>query len=248
MYIYNKFIYVHRMIDDCYHYLKIQNNKEKQQYRGALSEVSFIKEAIHIEVTSRLFYIFNKFDETPHGSALVEEKREDSVVINIAENQKKGVCINEIKHTDISNTSNSQVKVFYPGSEEVLQFEMLQIHYNYWLELVLEHGNTNVCRDNQSSGIAKRISFGWGQKQSLTYQKSNKYKGIVMSFASFPEFYRKKTFDYPKELADIMSLGQSILNKMYKKENPMNDNKRNKLFGKYLENLWIDLVLQILIF
>ena len=90
-----------------------------------------IHAATMYEQVKNIIYIFNKFDETPHGSALVEEKREDSVVINIAGNQKKGVCINEIKHTDISNTSNSQVKVFYPGSEEVLKFEMLQINYNY---------------------------------------------------------------------------------------------------------------------
>ena len=84
MYIYNRFIYVHRMIEDCHHYLKIQNRK-KEQYRGALAEVSFIKEATHIEVTSRLFYVFNKFHETPHGGALVQEKKEDTIVINIAQ-------------------------------------------------------------------------------------------------------------------------------------------------------------------
>ena len=92
--------------------------------------------------------------------------------MNIAGNRKKGVIINEILHTNIRNTSNSMVKVFYAGSEEILKFEMLQINYNYWQELVFEHGNTNVCRDNQNSGISKRISFGWRTKQLITYQKS----------------------------------------------------------------------------
>ena len=104
------------------------------------------------------------------------------------------------------------VKLFYAGSEEILKFEMLQINHNYWLEVVLEHGNTNVCRDNQSSSITKIISFGWGPKQPITYQKSKKYKGILISYAKFQEFFENKTFDYPRQLVDIMSLSQAILN------------------------------------
>ena len=37
-----------------------------------------------------------------------------------------------------------------------------------------------------------------------------------MPYAKFPEFSKTKTFDYPKQFADIISLSQSILNKIYK--------------------------------
>ena len=53
-----------------------------------------------------------------------------------------------------------------------------------------------------------------------------------MPYAKFPEFSENKTFDYPRQLANIMSLSQAILNQMYKKENLMNNNNRNELFGK----------------
>lgn len=219
------------MKTNCYHYLKVKNNQKKEQYRGPLSEVCFIERAIHIDITSRMFYAFKEFHEIPHGSELNMKRRDHEIVLKIAGNQEEGVVVDDIVHSQIKNTTNSNIKVCYPSSEEIMAFELLQINHNYWLELVLEHGESNIARGDTIGGIAKRITIGWKPKQPFSYTKSKKYKNILMPYAGFPEFKNNKVFSYPKDLSNIMSLSQTIVDKEYEKEKPMNNKKRNQIFG-----------------
>ena len=121
-------------------------------------------------------------------------------------NQEQGVIVQDIVYSQIKNTINPNIKVCYPSSEEIMAFELLEINHNYWLELVLEHGDSNVARGDTIGGIAKRITIGWKPKQPFSYTKSKKYKNILMPYPGFPEFKKDKVFSYPKDLSNIMSL------------------------------------------
>jgi hypothetical protein len=141
----------------------------------------------------------------------------------------KGKITLSITCDESKNISCSDIKIFYPGSQEILTFELLKIHHNYWLQLVLKYGISSKSRDE--GGIGKRITVGWVQKQPFSYPKSKKYKGLLKPYPVFPRFQTNKEFLYPKELSRIMSLSQFILDKCYKEENPMNNARRNRLFG-----------------
>ena len=233
-YKYNKYLYVHQMIPDMFHSLKTQNCIHKNQYRDSLDECSFIKKAIHVDIASRMFYCFNGFEKLPHGSETSSKKADHEKVLSIIGNKESGTIIDNITIAESYNIVHNEIKVFYAGSNPISMFHNLDIDYDYWLETVLKQGDKNTSRDASTGGVAKRMTIGWGPKQHDKYPKTLYYKNIKMPYPKFPfkglQFGYKIKPEYLKQLSDILSLSQNILDKLYDK--PMNNVLRYELFGK----------------
>ena len=85
-------------------------------------------------------------------------------------------------------------------------------------------------------GISKRITIGWGPKQHDDYKKTMYHHKKKLPYPKFPlpgmEPEYKIEPDYLKQLSDIMSLSQKVLDKLY--EHPFDNEYRYNLFGKKL--------------
>lgn len=168
------------------------SNKKKNNYRNCLAEMYQITDAVHVEVTSRLFYIWNGFEENPHGMQMLSKKESTIKLLQLAGNEAKGATITDINHKSTSQHEN--IQVYYPGSKPINVFEKSGISHELWLNFVLEHGAINISRNNKSNGgITSRIDFGYTQKQKITLKKMKCYKGIYMPFPSFPNFNGKSS-------------------------------------------------------
>ena len=132
------------------------------------------------------------------------------------------------------------MKVAYPGSSCIADFDSLGISRLGWLLLVMKKGIMGDARDINSSGLIKRITFGWSQKQSKSLGKSVRYKNEIEPYPSFPEMRGRNilTKQMKVELGKIMSMSQAYLDKFYSNKK-MNDKERNKQFGNEMaKSFW----------
>ena len=234
IHLHSQFIYIHKMIPNKHHQLATTNSKHKHQYRHALCEAHFVQEAIHVDVASRMLYCFKGFEKCPHGSSEVEDRDKHDLILKLSGNELKGASIHNITYDQIKNNENDNIKVCYPGSFEIYKFECLKLHHNEWLEFVLHNGSSSISRDPKLSGVSSRITLGFTPKQPTTHPKTSYYKNTLKPYSSFPEFGRNKIM-LPKklrrQLAKIISLGQEMVDELYKEDKPMQDHERTAIFG-----------------
>ena len=89
VFIYHHFLYMHKMKPGINHRLEFMSNKKKNNYRNCLAEMYQITDAVHVEVTSRLFYIWNGFEENPHGMQMLSKKESTIKLLQLASNEKE---------------------------------------------------------------------------------------------------------------------------------------------------------------
>ena len=130
------------------------------------------------------------------------------------------------------------MRVTYPGSAEILEFNNLKIKQNMWLEFVLQEGLLINKRDSCShNGISARIRFRYTQKQSHSPIFGYKVKKLQMPYRLFPSFCnrRSKSTFLPttlcKEFSEILLLGQLKIKSLYIDKKVMNNKKRSAIFG-----------------
>ena len=160
------------MIPGIAHTLSGVGNPEKKQFKTSMCEVCFTETVIHVDITARMFYCYNNFNNHPHGTNLVKDKVDFENVVTIIGNNYKRNALSIIKSLDVINTAHGIIKVCYPGSSQISHFESLNINHEYWLEKVLELGTASKSRDSITNGISKRITLGWTQKQSHKLKKA----------------------------------------------------------------------------
>ena len=233
IFLYDKYLYVHQMIPDILHSLSACGKSGKEQFKSSMCEICFTQKVIHVDITARMFYCYNNFKLHPHGTNLVEDKVDFEKVVNIIGNNYKRNALNIIRSSDIINIDHDTIKVCFPGSSHISNFESLNIDHEYWLEKVLKLGKTSKSRDIVTDGVSKRITLGWTQKQPAHYEKVMYYDGKKMPYPSFSINNNEYHFSHCKEIADILSLSQHILDGFYGHEEytPMHNELRSKLFG-----------------
>ena len=240
-YSYDKFLYIHSMIPDIVHGLSAGSKKNKEKFNSSMCEMVFTESVIHVDITSRMFYCYNNFKKHPHGTSLVVNKVELEKVVDAIGNNYQKDCLRIISQTDIFKNDHKAIKVCYPGSLQIYLFENLNINHEYWLEKVLEIGTASKSRDRVTDGISKRITLGWGQKQAAVNKDTNIPHPKVFFYDDkkmpFPQFSIKdyeQHFEYKKNISDILSLSQHLLDEFYATEEdvPMNNTLRSELFGK----------------
>lgn len=92
VYIYSKFLYIHDMWD-IPHILRNQSCRTKIHFRHCLSEMFYIKKAIHVQITSWLLYYWNGFHMYPHGTACADSKDKYCTILENNANRLRGASI-----------------------------------------------------------------------------------------------------------------------------------------------------------
>ena len=237
-YIYPHFLYIHLMMNDIPHSLKNPSSKQKEYFRHPMADMFFVKHAIHVTISNCLLYSWKGFHKCPHGTAKIGNARKYENAIKCNGNNFYGGSVTNIFPEDIKYIKEEYVRVAYPGSTEVLQFNNLNIKQSVWLEFVLQEGLIMNKRDACShNGISARIRFGYTQKQS--YSPLFKYRGEIfkMPYTSFPSFRnrRGKITLLPtilcKQFSEILSVGQLQMENLYFDKEVMNNKKRSAIFG-----------------
>ena len=213
------------------HRLEKAGYKFKDHFRDCLAEISQVTQSVHMEIGSRLFYGWKGFEKQPHGTEYNVNKHLIEKAMKMVGNGRIGSEVLNISHKN--NISCNNLKAAYPGSDYINAFEALNISHNSWLHFILEKGERHDSRDDEMLGFTKRLKFGYVQKQCSFHPKAEFFKTYKMPYRGFPSEKQKHVLpdNLRSEAANIMSLGQDILDKMYTKDNIMNDELRNDLFG-----------------
>ena len=130
-YIYDKYLYIHEMIQGIQHGLSSVGKQGKEKYKSSMCEMVYTKSVIHVDITSRMFYCYNNFKKYPHGTSLVKDKIGFENVVNTIGNNYQKDALSIICSSDIINTDHNSIKVCYPGSLPIYLFENLNINHEY---------------------------------------------------------------------------------------------------------------------
>jgi hypothetical protein len=141
-----------------------------------------------------------------------------------------------IPTTDVVNLEHPLVRIAYPGSSEVFQFQQLGLNEKELVEHVLLKGKTPppTKRDGcDSNGIVRRINLGYGQEQGTNSTNSVFVLGHCLPFLDKERVGQIST-SLRSQIGRILSLSQELLIKFYPHETqpPFYDARRTELFGE----------------
>ena len=197
-----------------------------------------MKHAVHIRKRCYLLYSWKGFHKCPHGTAKIEDAKKYENSIKYNGNGFNGGTVTNFCHDKHTHTKEKIVRVAYPGSAEISEFNNLNVKEHMWLEFVLQEGLLINKRDScGQDGISARIRFGYTQKQSYSSLFGYMGKKFQMPYRSFPSFCNrrgKSTFlplTLREEFAKIISLSQSKMESLYVDQNIMTNKKQTAIFG-----------------
>ena len=228
------------MVPNYEHNLRI-GCRDKKNYTHQMAEVHFVQEVVQCDITSHLFYGFKDLHMLPHGN----ESRDKLEVYTstFKESGRRGEggddIVKHISSNSIRDLCHPNIRVAFPGSREIQEYEDLGLSHEKWLAFVREAGDHSSPRTCVRNGaVAQRVTLAWSQKQADSHPKTKFHKGKKMPYPSFPEFRHTTTgrhFDVPEdlktELAKVLSLGQVHVDQFFAEEDPMPDKARTRLFG-----------------
>ena len=233
-------MYCHEMDQNESHLLNRGFSKlVKKLSRHPLCNMEHVVGSVHFEITSRMFYVFENYHRIAHGTFHVDQWTSMINALHSFGNYGNGV-----QTTILSQEYNYLhilpfLKVAYPGSKCIYDFDMLKISHHDWLNVILTKGVQCESRDIRCctrKSIIRRITFGWSQIQDSELPKTNQYKNKSMPYPSFPNFRGRDILSesLKLELGKILSLSQIYVDKLYGNIIKMNNIERNKLFGNVL--------------
>ena len=114
------------MLKDYKHQLQ-QNCKQKHLFRDQMAEDHFVMHALYIDITTRLFYVFKDLHAIPHGSDDRSNMAKNIISLGEAGRMRKGGddLVRHIPFLAIKDLSHPDIRVAYPGSQEIKEFEQL---------------------------------------------------------------------------------------------------------------------------
>ena len=211
----------------------------KKLSRHPLCNVEFMQKTIQFEITARMFYVYEDYHKVAHGTFSLKKWSSLLNAIDSLGNNGEGVDMSILLSHSKSVHLTPTIKLAYPGSECISDFEILNLSHGKWLNLILSKGKVGDNRDlSQSSKFTgtKRLTFGWSQIQCRRLPKTYTYNNELMPYPSFPIFRGKDILPpcLKIELGKIMSLSQVYLDEFYGVESKMCNKLRNNLFGSVL--------------
>ena len=234
-YKYHSFLYCHDMEDDNHLLCKRSPKYVKTMSQHPLCNIEKVVSAVQFDIGSRMFYTFKNFHKHAHGTCPVEMWGELIRTRSIWCNKGCGISTKTISQSCIEDSWGENVKVAYPGSKTLYDFEYLNISYMQWLEMLLSVGVSDRKRDNDLifNGITKRITFGWSQKQDIDLPNSHIYENKCKPYASFPNWCGRNvlSIQMKTELGKIMDTCQMHVDMYHENSFLMNDEERNEEFG-----------------
>lgn len=239
--VYHKYIYVQEMTSELHMLSHV--SKQKKNVRHELSEAPLVKAQVSFDITDHLFYAFKGFHRLPHGSA-----DRDGMFLHLGGvlmygNHGRGAPCHHIRSTDIISLTHPNVRVAFPGSPFVENFQCIALDESRLLETILRYG-TNPAMDGRDrndcpNAVARRITVGYSQPQSGNSKRSRYLGNVCLPFASFDRA-KKIPEDLRAQLGQVLSLAQKYLDAFYCADDPppMYDQHRTDIFAKKFCSVW----------
>ena len=148
----------------------------KKLSRHPLCNIEHILNSVHFEISSRMFYVFENYHKIAHGTFHVDKWTSIIDAIKSFGNYGYGVNTTVLSQEEKYLHILPFLKVAYPGSKCISDFEMLNISHHDWLNVLLTKGviceSRDICCCSNVS-ISRRITFGWSQIQDSKLPKTN---------------------------------------------------------------------------
>ena len=168
--VYHKYIYVQTMKDPGKHNLtRGKSNEVKLANKGQLAEIEKVQSQLSFACTHEQFYLFKGFHSLPHGSSLQSNRADAEARLSEA-----GVPFRHYSPEDGHTILTDNVKLFYPGSEEMNAMQRIQLDKKGVLEMILKHGEfaAKKCDDRPTITLIRVVSTkslsSWTSLLSIT--------------------------------------------------------------------------------
>lgn len=92
-----------------------------------MTDIFFVKHAIHVTISSYLIYSWKGFHKCPHGTAKIDNAAKYENAIKYNGNNFYGGSVTNISPDDFKHIKEEYVRVVYSGSTEIFEFSNLKI-------------------------------------------------------------------------------------------------------------------------
>jgi hypothetical protein len=200
-----------------------------------LSEVEKVQSQFSFDIAYSMGYAFKNFHMLPHGNSLQSERQEYERQLREHGN---GLTYSHFSFTQGENTTTRVidkdfVKIFYPGSEEHLVLEGINLDKHLLLTMVDKYGEVPKKRDDLvESSYAKRLTIGWSQMQPQSKKTDHLPTGEKLPFFSHRDELKEFPATLRESIGKVMTAAQRIVQEQYSNDNPFSDPLRSYLFGR----------------
>jgi hypothetical protein len=126
--LYDKYIYVQTLVSPQHNLSKHSLTVVKSEARAICHESLYVKEQLMFDIANEMVYTFKDFHAHPHGSGQQTEKGLDDKHFVCFGNNGSGTLMEHIYKNCVFEYSHDKVKIAYRGSNDLQQFQNLNIN------------------------------------------------------------------------------------------------------------------------